>query len=91
MVTGFQKGFLHGFSLLLGQQPSVGALPTLMAAIPPNVERNDYFGPSGFIELRGFPVKAESSQSAKDSHLAERHWNVSEEMTGVKFGWPVQA
>lgn len=89
-VTGLQKGFLQTVSRVVGQRSSMGALPTLMAAIHPEVQRNDYFGPEGFMEMRGYPTKVETSQAAKDNDLAERLWNVSEEMTGVQYAWPVQ-
>jgi len=90
-VTGLQKGFLHTVSEWIGQKPEMGALPTLQAALDPDAERNDYFGPGGFIEMRGYPRKVEASEAAKDSNLAQRLWVVSEELTGVSFHWPVLA
>ena len=90
-VTGLQKGFLQGVSRVLGQQPAMGALPTLMAAIHPAVERNDYFGPDGFMEMRGYPVIVETSQAAKDGALAKLRWDLSEQLTGIQYAWPVVA
>ncbi|MCB8945656.1 MAG: SDR family NAD(P)-dependent oxidoreductase [Ardenticatenaceae bacterium] len=90
-VTGLQKGFLHKASEWIGQQPEMGALPTLRAALDPKAQRNDYFGPSGFMEMRGYPQKVETSAAAKDSDLAQRLWHVSEKMTGVSYAWPVLA
>lgn len=89
-VTGLQKGLLHGVSRLIGQRPSMGALPTLQAAIDPDVQRNDYFGPGGFMEMRGYPRKVDTSQAAKDPELAQRLWDVSEELTGIRYAWPVR-
>jgi NAD(P)-dependent dehydrogenase (short-subunit alcohol dehydrogenase family) len=89
-VTGLQKGLLHSISRVIGQQPAIGALPTLRAATDPHVLRNDYYGPDGLMEMRGYPVKVETSNSAKDAVLAERLWNVSEELTGIYYSWPVQ-
>jgi NAD(P)-dependent dehydrogenase (short-subunit alcohol dehydrogenase family) len=90
-VTGLQKGFLHTVSEWVGQKPEMGALPTLQAALDPDAGRNDYFGPSGFMEMRGYPRKVETSDSAKDTKLAKRLWVVSEELTGVNYTWPVLA
>ena len=35
----------------------MGALPTLYAAAGPEVRGGEYFGPDGFQEFRGGPVK----------------------------------
>ena len=90
-VTGLQKGFLHTVSEWIGQKPEMGALPTLQAALDPDAQHNDYFGPGGFIEMRGYPRKVEPGDAAKDSNLAQRLWVVSEELTGIGFHWPVPA
>ena len=88
-VTGLQRGFFHGLSWVIGQRPPMGALPTLRAAIDPDVKPNDYFGPGGWRKMRGYPEKASSSQSALDPELARSLWDVSEELTGVSYVWPV--
>jgi len=90
-VTGLQKGFLHTVSEWIGQKPEIGALPTLQAALDPEAQRNDYFGPDGFMEMRGYPKKVDTIDAAKDANLAKRLWVVSEEMTGVTYTWPVLA
>jgi len=90
-VTGLQRGFLHTVSEWIGQKPEMGALPTLQAALDPDAQRNDYIGPGGFMEMRGYPRKVETSDAAKDSNLAQRLWVVSEELTGISFHWPVPA
>jgi len=90
-VTGLQRGFLHTVSEWIGQKPGMGALPTLQAALDPDAQRNDYFGPGGFMEMRGYPRKVETSDAAKDSNLAQRLWVVSEELTDISFPWPVPA
>jgi len=90
-VTGLQRGFLHTVSEWIGQKPEMGALPTLQAALDPDAQRNDYFGPGGFMEMRGYPRKVETSDAAKDSNLAQPLWVVSEELTSISFHWPVPA
>lgn len=90
-VTGLQKGFLHTVSEVLGQRPYMGALPTLKAAFDPDAKRNDYFGPGGFMEMRGYPRKVDTSEAAKDTNLARELWDVSEELTGITYMWPIMA
>ena len=84
-VTGLQRGAMHMLSRVVGQSPPMGALPTLMAATDPNAKPNDYYGPSGFMEMRGYPEKVGSSDAAKDNALAKKLWTVSEEMSGVAY------
>ncbi len=87
-VTNLQRGLLHAISRVVGQSPLMGALPTLRAAADPEAQPNDYYGPSGFMEMRGYPQKVETSAAAKDDELARKLWAVSEEMTGVTYSWP---
>ena len=70
---------------LVSQKPEMGALPTLYAATAPNVQPDDYYGPDGFQEMRGYPEKVSMSADAQNSALAERLWRVSEKLTGVRY------
>ena len=63
----------------------MGALPTLYAAVAPDVHGNDYYGPGGFQELGGYPRKVESTMRAKLDDVAANLWDISEEMTGVHY------
>ncbi len=69
---------------LFAQKPAMGALPTLYAATE-TLKANDYAGPSGFQEMRGYPKLVGMSDAAKDDALAKRLWDVSEELTGVSY------
>jgi NAD(P)-dependent dehydrogenase (short-subunit alcohol dehydrogenase family) len=89
-VTGLQRGALHAVSRVIGQRPPMGALPTLRAAVDADAQPNDYYGPRGFMEMRGHPQKVDSSDAAKDEALAKKLWAVSEEMTGITYDWPTQ-
>lgn len=73
----------------LTQSPAIGALPTLRAVTDPEAKGSDYFGPDGFVEMRGYPIKVGCSHTAKDVSLAKRLWDVSEKLTGVHYAWPV--
>jgi len=62
-----------------------GALPTLRAASDPAAAGADYFGPDGWKEWRGYPVPVQSNRLSHDEAIAKKLWDVSEQMTGVKF------
>ena len=72
---------------LIAQKPEMGALPTLYAATALDVEGSDYYGPDGWLELRGHPTKVQSSNRSYDMTVAARLWSVSEELTGVHYPW----
>ncbi len=67
------------------QSQSMGALPTLRAAVDPHVTGGDYYGPNGFMEIRGHPVRVQSNDASHNLADAHRLWQVSEELTGVTY------
>ena len=69
---------------LFAQSADDGALPTLYAAVA-DVPGNSYAGPDGFLEGRGSPTLVGRSAAARDDAVARRLWDVSEELTGVRF------
>jgi NAD(P)-dependent dehydrogenase (short-subunit alcohol dehydrogenase family) len=69
---------------IFAQDERGGALPTLYAATA-DVAGNGFVGPSGFMEQRGAPKLVGRSAAAKDADAARRLWEVSEELTGVRF------
>ena len=76
--------FLNNF---FAQDITMGALPTLYAAVGVDVKSGGYFGPSGFMEMRGYPEKVESNELSHNKELAEKLWDVSEDLTGVHFNF----
>jgi NAD(P)-dependent dehydrogenase (short-subunit alcohol dehydrogenase family) len=68
------------------QSPAQGALPTLFAATAPDAAPGGYYGPDGPGEVRGYPRPARVPPRATDAAAARRLWEVSEELTGVRFG-----
>jgi NAD(P)-dependent dehydrogenase (short-subunit alcohol dehydrogenase family) len=84
--TSPKGGFLMRLATDIFAQPAaMGALPQLYAATAPDVNGNDYIGPGGPAEMRGYPVKVDRTAAAKDQAVAERLWRISEELTGVRF------
>ncbi len=72
---------------LLGQPDHMGALPQIYAATMPDVQGDDYYGPDGFMEQRGYPEKVGRTDRASDRDAAARLWALSEDLTGVTFDW----
>lgn len=70
---------------LFGQDTAHGALPGLYAAAMPDVQGGQYWGPDGFMELRGAPALAKASAAALDRAAAARLWTESERLTGVTY------
>ena len=85
--TNLQKNW-RLFRLLnpfFAQKPEMGALPTLRAATDPDAQSGDYFGPSGWQEVRGYPKKVASNKRSNDKEIAEKLWHTSEKLTGIKY------
>ena len=88
--TGFLTGvFFRLGNAVLAQPATQGALPQLLAATGPDVQGGQYYGPDGFLEMRGHPVVVQVSDEARDPEVARRLWSVSEELTGVTYQLPV--
>jgi NAD(P)-dependent dehydrogenase (short-subunit alcohol dehydrogenase family) len=69
---------------VLAQDEDGGALPTLYAAVA-DIPGNSFAGPGGFMEQRGPAKLVGRSKAAQDTDVARRLWDVSEELTGVRF------
>jgi NAD(P)-dependent dehydrogenase (short-subunit alcohol dehydrogenase family) len=80
------SGLMHAVVAVFSQAPPEGALPSLYAATAPEVRSGYYFGPSGFAGCIGPPGRARSSPRSKDAAAARRLWEISEQLTGVRFG-----
>ena len=70
---------------LLAQSDEQGAWPTLYAATVQELKGGSYVGPDGFLEQRGNPKLVGSSSAARNENTARRLWEVSEELTGVRY------
>ncbi|AHF98595.1 short-chain dehydrogenase [Halostagnicola larsenii XH-48] len=70
---------------VLAQSAAKGALSTLYAATASDVQGGEYYGPGGFMNMRGAPERQRSAEQSYDRETARKLWTVSEELTGVKF------
>ena len=63
----------------------LGCLSTLRAAVDPNVQGGEYYGPNGRKQLNGYPITVEMTKLAKNKEYASRFFDISENLTGVKY------
>jgi NAD(P)-dependent dehydrogenase (short-subunit alcohol dehydrogenase family) len=75
--------------LFMSHSAAEGAQPTLFAATSEQAAASGYYGPNGFYELKGSVAPASIFPQAKDEAVAEKLWQVSERLTGVK--WPAES
>jgi NAD(P)-dependent dehydrogenase (short-subunit alcohol dehydrogenase family) len=71
---------------LLMQTQAQGALPTLYAATAPQAKPGGYYGPDRAGETRGHPAPSRVPPAADDFAMARLLWEVSEDLTGVRYG-----
>lgn len=83
--SGAWERFWHGMNRLFAQPATMGALPTLFAATAEEARNGDFIGPGGFAGQRGHPKHVASSARSRDREAAARLWQISEELTGVRF------
>jgi NAD(P)-dependent dehydrogenase (short-subunit alcohol dehydrogenase family) len=86
-ATDLQRhsGIFEFMNKFFAQKIEMGALPTIYAATAEGVKSSEYYGPSGWQELKGYPKKVESNELSHNKKIAAKLWEVSEELTGLKF------
>ena len=72
------------------QNDQQGSEPTVYAATE-DLPGGSYIGPDGFMEQRGKPTIVGRTDAAKDEEKARGLWELSEELTGVRFPLGVPA
>jgi NAD(P)-dependent dehydrogenase (short-subunit alcohol dehydrogenase family) len=91
-VTNLQRnlGWLRGLSQnpLMAGSALQGAQPSLRAATDPSAHSGSYWGPSGWMGLRGSPVEVKIPARALNPVTADRLWSVSEALSGVSIPLP---
>jgi len=87
-ATHLQDTMLGGqiFNKMMAQSASMGCLPGVMAATSDGVEPGGYYGPDGrLFELRGYPARSYARRIASNRQVAQRLWDASEALTGVRY------
>ncbi|GII89892.1 oxidoreductase [Sinosporangium siamense] len=70
---------------VVAQSKERGALPLLHAATKEGLRGGSYIGPDGMFESRGYPKQVEPAPLARDAKSARKLWEVSEELTKVRY------
>lgn len=70
---------------LFSQSAAMGALPQIRASVDPTVNGGAYYGPDGFRELKGYPVRVQSNKASHSLTDARKLWQISEELTKIKY------
>lgn len=85
-ASQFQIASLKGF-LSIAQTAEQGALPQLYAATDPQVEPGGFYGPRGFLQMKGHPalISPRLNRRGRDEATRRRLWEVSEELVGVSY------
>jgi NAD(P)-dependent dehydrogenase (short-subunit alcohol dehydrogenase family) len=86
-ATDLQKhsALMRGLNKLFAQHVNMGVLPILRAAFDEDAKAGEFYGPSGIMNLRGYPVEHQSNKLSYDETISRELWKRSEEMTGIKF------
>jgi hypothetical protein len=69
----------------VSQGKDAGAAPLVHAAVAPGVRSGEYWGPSGWMQLRGTAAVVVAEPRAHDRTEAARLWDASERASGVSF------
>lgn len=70
---------------MIFQSSAMGALPSLRAAVDPEAQGGQYYGPDGKGEKSGYPIVVDSNLASKNEKDARMLWEISEELTGIKY------
>ncbi|HBY06385.1 MAG TPA: short-chain dehydrogenase [Chloroflexi bacterium] len=83
--SSLDKLFWKLANTLVAQSAEKGALPSLYAATALEAQGGDFIAPHGPAEARGYPVRSKSSPASYEEAAAAKLWQISEELTGVKY------
>lgn len=83
--TEGSEGWLYRiFGTLFFQDISMGVLPMIYGATAQDAKGGTFYGPRTF-NLRGYPAEKKVNEAAHDADALRRFWEVSEELTGVRY------
>ena len=87
----YERAFMWVGNHVFAQSAEMGALTELYAATVPDLPGGSYIGPGGRSEQRGYPKIVRAAGKAYDEDAWRRLWEVSEELTGVRYEFPAPA
>ncbi len=84
-MSRFQYYLLKVLAPLITHSNESAAKPSLYASLSADVQGGEYFGPTGFNELKGKLGVAQRTDYSKDTIVSAKLWDVSEKLVGEKF------
>jgi len=86
-ATNLQKTIKLGSvaNFLFAQNEDMGALPQIYACTAGDVNNGEYFGPSRWREMRGYPKRVRSNGRSRHEGDAKRLWELSEKVTATEL------
>ncbi|MHA1911095.1 MAG: oxidoreductase [Candidatus Kariarchaeaceae archaeon] len=81
----FMSWSLRFGNFIFAQSAAMGALPMLFGVISLEAEGGAYYGPRGLGGMRGHPKRTKSSDRSHNEEDAQKLWEISEELTGIKY------
>ena len=70
---------------IVAQPAAKGALPSLYAATAEGVVQGAYYGPGGFMRMKGWPAPDKPNAKKVTDEAARDLWKLSESLTGLNF------
>lgn len=68
-----------------GQEAVDGANASVFASTSPSAEAGEFYGPNGFLGMRGNVEKTSMPESAKNAEVATKLWELSGQLTSVSY------
>jgi NAD(P)-dependent dehydrogenase (short-subunit alcohol dehydrogenase family) len=82
LLSGLIRLFTGIGNFLLAMKPEQGTLGILRAATDPELNGGEYVGPK---RMKGYPQVIRSNDRSYDEEAAKKLWEVSGELTGIRF------
>ncbi|MEO1044415.1 MAG: oxidoreductase [Pseudomonadota bacterium] len=83
--TGFLNALYKFTNALMAQPGKLGAYPTVLSAAGDEAISGAYYGPTGLMDMRGPVGDSYVEPRALDEAVAQRLWQVSEELVGDRL------
>ena len=83
--TGLLNMIYKPLNALIAQPSALGAVPTVLAAAGLEAQRGAYYGPTGFLDMRGPVSLSHIAPHALDLDRSARLWAESERLLGISF------
>jgi NAD(P)-dependent dehydrogenase (short-subunit alcohol dehydrogenase family) len=85
MAPKWMMKILRPLTLLFIQPAEMGAMPEIRAAVDIAAQGGEYYGPDGYREMKGYPVKVKSNAASHQLEDARKLWDVSEKLTKLSL------